>query len=693
MTVEDGDKNRDNDKPLPAASQTKDAETTPQEHAPPPPDAAQKTQPDQTSPAQLSVEALIQRFEGVEALAAKTKITVEEIEGWKQQNQIPAKFHDILLETSDELGRGLTREAFGQRPSRVRIPPSTTPRDTLIDETAQEGDRPMADTQTSTEDTETPPVQIIREKRRGGGFTLFVSFIALIVGGAALTDAYWMPHAKPYIPAAYLPPAAEDSAQQDLAAQLAELEKRFAQSQTENPQLIALAERVTTLEDTLTNLGAETQDAQKALIAPLAEKEALDALGQQIAALEDQMKRLTERQATDTAMRTAEAPSEEPPRPASEDSERFEKELQTFATRLETVDQGLAKLQKDTEETKRLIADIPSSSSQPATAPTPTLSVDAEKLKDRIAALETLVADLSEIEPKSLEKRLGQRLARGLQRLDDRIEGLATENERSDARDAAMRTELEGLAKSSAFADKQVVNGLAARTDALKKQVEAISATFNKLTSGSSGAGRDLAVLKANQAKITQAVAALQQAAKNQTPQLGTLMLAIGQLRDRALSSVPFTTELDVVRQLLPENTPQRESLQPLQARAEKGVASMADLRLTFTAMAKKALADTARVGDGDWVDRSLARFSELVTIRQVGDDTPQDSLDGKLWRAQSLLEDGDLAAAITALEATQESYPLTQRAMAPWLEQARQRLGVEQSLDSLAQFAIQHGK
>jgi uroporphyrinogen-III synthase len=178
-----------------------------------------------------------------------------------------------------------------------------------------------------------------------------------------------------------------------------------------------------------------------------------------------------------------------------------------------------------------------------------------------------------------------------------------------------------------------------------------------------------------------QRLAALEQqqrteAAADRTDQ--ALLLAVSQLRQAAATSRPFATELAAASTMAKERAEIAAELRKLEPYAGKGVPTAAMLRQQFEpAAAAIVRAGSAPPPEG-WTDQMLARLRGLVTIRRVGTQGPEGGVDASVAAAEQALAQGDLAAAVAALEPLQGAAAEAAR---PWLDAARQRLAVDAAL------------
>lgn len=121
---------------------------------------------------------------------------------------------------------------------------------------------------------------------------------------------------------------------------------------------------------------------------------------------------------------------------------------------------------------------------------------------------------------------------------------------------------------------------------------------------------------------------------------------------------------------------------------AGMGPPTEAQLRLEFPKAAQAAL-DVARpdTKDEPLLDRLWSRAQNLVTIRQGDRVVVGNPVAGLLARAQRALDAGDLAGAVSAVDALQgdAAQAAAAQAMAPWLAQARSLLDARAALATWA--------
>lgn len=128
------------------------------------------------------------------------------------------------------------------------------------------------------------------------------------------------------------------------------------------------------------------------------------------------------------------------------------------------------------------------------------------------------------------------------------------------------------------------------------------------------------------------------------------------------------------------------QALDQLAPYADDGAQTMQDLQRGLAGLAPEIVRG-AIVGKGDsWWRQALYHVASVVSIRRVGSTVPGDQADAVVARAQGLVEEDDLAGAITALQGL---TGLPAQTAAPWLQEAKARLAVNAAEDELTRLAI----
>ena len=185
--------------------------------------------------------------------------------------------------------------------------------------------------------------------------------------------------------------------------------------------------------------------------------------------------------------------------------------------------------------------------------------------------------------------------------------------------------------------------------------------------------------------KRVQDLAGAIEAASGQT-QRTAFVLASGQLEAALDSGQPYASELGAVRRLAAEDPQLPALLEKLDEHSDEGIPGMAELRLRFDDVALAAAQAAQSEIEGDWMDRAWARLRSLVTVRPVGGDVAGDSPEAHLARAEARLDEGDLAGAVSELEALEGPAA---EAAAPWLAGARARVAADQAIEALRERAL----
>ena len=166
------------------------------------------------------------------------------------------------------------------------------------------------------------------------------------------------------------------------------------------------------------------------------------------------------------------------------------------------------------------------------------------------------------------------------------------------------------------------------------------------------------------------------------------LLLAVGQLREAAAGSRPFDVELRLVLKAAAGDPGIGETARPLAAFSRKGVPTRAALAAQFPELAARAAQADLASEEGDWLNRTAARFSRVVTVRRVGEGAEEgDGALAAIARAENRLAAGDLAAAAAALEAL-DGAPA--RVFDAWRADAGARAAIDAAIAGLSRRAVE---
>ncbi|MFN4276061.1 MAG: COG4223 family protein [Ferrovibrio sp.] len=251
---------------------------------------------------------------------------------------------------------------------------------------------------------------------------------------------------------------------------------------------------------------------------------------------------------------------------------------------------------------------------------------------------------------------------------------------------------------------------LLARLEEQEKRLAALTASLERLQQlPAANAGTDPALLQ-KLAELEQQVATLRQTQEASAAQRSTLQTQIADLQTRftALSEARLNALREPLLQLIAFSEARelarrgsafareatllgsyaeaqggmlKSAFAGLQPFAERGVPPAAVLAARFPTLAEQQRAtpggEAVAAAEKPWWQRAVDRVTGLVSIRRVG-SVDSSSVEGKLETAEAALRDGDLAAAVTALDGV-TLIP----ALQDWREQAQARLDLDAALDA----------
>ena len=205
--------------------------------------------------------------------------------------------------------------------------------------------------------------------------------------------------------------------------------------------------------------------------------------------------------------------------------------------------------------------------------------------------------------------------------------------------------------------------------------------------------GEQRAVLEAALAEVSARLARFEVEATQQAAadgRLVTLVLATGELTAALGSSRPFAPALDAFRGIAGEDPEIESALVRLTPFAATGVPTLDGLSARFPKAANAIVRTTPATEDSDWIDETVTKLSQLVTIRRTGGAIDAESLDGRLVEAETALKAGDLGRAIAIVGALMPAGAEAGIAK-PWLRDARARAEADDALAGLG--AIVHAR
>jgi uroporphyrinogen-III synthase len=368
--------------------------------------------------------------------------------------------------------------------------------------------------------------------------------------------------------------------------------------------------------------------------------------------------------------------------------------------------------------------------SETSDAADPALAIEIAALKEQIAALQseqdvdaearsridTLQSEIanwrSELETATGQSAAQQTAAIDLAPLEGRLDALegriASLSEEMAAKSATVPTPAvptEPGIDTTNFSDLTArftvleerlaaLDALSAETAAQKTEIETAKARLanvdlldsrlKSLEENAATLGSDLETLAREQGDA---------AVKQQ--RAAALVLSIGQLRGALGGDKPYDAALTALDDLARPDAEMTARLTPILAplrdQAALGVPTLSQLQNGFpaTAIAQAATADAAGQAIGvetGWLQQTLNRLSELITVRPVGDVAGDGALQ-ILARSESKLAAGDLAGAVAEIGTLSGQAA---DAAAAWQREAQARLALDAAAAQLTMLSAE---
>ena len=221
---------------------------------------------------------------------------------------------------------------------------------------------------------------------------------------------------------------------------------------------------------------------------------------------------------------------------------------------------------------------------------------------------------------------------------------------------------------------------LTSEVQGLQLALENIATELKLLKQGQSLSDNDMAdqksQLEALQAAVSNRLEQAQSDSANGDEAL--ILLTLGQLHRESRTNTAFSGAWQQAMAVIPE--PLQPELAKLADISKEGAATLRDLTDSFGALAIDATQSARLPSSETWYGKTLHNLASLVKFRRVG-DTSSGTVDAKIALAENKLLQGDLKAAVLALQ-TLEKEPA--EVVAPWLAKAEQRLTVDETLNLL---------
>jgi len=186
--------------------------------------------------------------------------------------------------------------------------------------------------------------------------------------------------------------------------------------------------------------------------------------------------------------------------------------------------------------------------------------------------------------------------------------------------------------------------------------------------------------------RVAQLEGAVRKAVGRQDKALAFL-LSVGQLREAINSGRPFDAQLRAAAAVAPEGVAVSAVTAGFADYAGRGVPTKIALQQRLEALSAQAIRADARPEDGDsWINRTIDRLSQVVTVRRTDGTAVGDSPAAVTSRAEAMLAEGDLGAAVA--EIAKLDGPAA-AVLAGWLADARARLAAEDGIAELTGEAL----
>ena len=159
-------------------------------------------------------------------------------------------------------------------------------------------------------------------------------------------------------------------------------------------------------------------------------------------------------------------------------------------------------------------------------------------------------------------------------------------------------------------------------------------------------------------------------------------------MREAAAGTRPFDAELELVLKAAGGDAGIEDAAKPLAALAPNGIPTRAALKAGFPQLAARAAQADLASEEGDWLNRTAARFSRVVTVRRVGEGAEEgEGALAAIARAENRLATGDLGAAAAALEGL-DGAPAS--VFGEWRAAANARAAADAAIARLSRRAVE---
>lgn len=296
---------------------------------------------------------------------------------------------------------------------------------------------------------------------------------------------------------------------------------------------------------------------------------------------------------------------------------------------------------------------------------------------------------------------------RRLAAIEERLD--AVESTANAAPNASAIADLEAARAELSQQIGDILNRLAAAERAVSSLKSTAAALAAGGGSGSAGSGaesalaerlseieslsEDLAASRSASQQVLQdlsrqveALAAARAGASAAAVQSQALVLGVGQIRRAMTAGRPFDEPLSALAATAAGDPAIEQAIARMQPHAATGVATLQDLRRTFSVTAGSIVQAGRALEETDWIATALNKISGLVSVRRVDGQGDPDSVDDIVAAAEDALAAGNVSDAVEIVGSLQGAAA---DAASGWLAGAAARRDVAAALDELQDMAI----
>ena len=222
--------------------------------------------------------------------------------------------------------------------------------------------------------------------------------------------------------------------------------------------------------------------------------------------------------------------------------------------------------------------------------------------------------------------------------------------------------------------------GIKSRVEIIEKQLSEFSQEQNKINSLSLAQQQ----LSSRITQFSQELEAFIKRSQSERTNL-ILILAYAELSHALSMSKIYHAEIEklilsVPPDLLSDPT-FKEALATISSYSQSGVPTVSELDATFDDMAREIMRAHAAAEDEGWVEATIGRLRQVITVRRVSGEIAPDSIEGKLVSLKHNLNIGDLATAL----AISKTFPRDTQGLAQkWFDGIKGRILVKQALNKI---------